>query len=35
LARILVRQIASGSEAQRAIDDGVIDASVRQYPLSD
>ena len=32
LARILARQIASGSEAQRAIDDGVIDDRAKKYP---
>src|SRR5260370_37058043 len=32
LARILARQIASGSEAQRAVHDGVIDGCGKEYP---
>ena len=32
LARILARQIASGSEAQRAVHDGVIDDCAKKYP---
>ena len=32
LARILARRIASGSEAQRAVHDGVIDDCAKKYP---
>ena len=34
LARILARQIASGSEAQRGVDDDVIDDWAKKYPPS-